>query len=383
MARAEPKRTTGTHRAELLGRRALGRALLARQLLLRRERVTALEAVERLAGMQAQSPQAPYTGLWSRIAGFDPEELSTLLADRSVVRIALMRGTVHLVTADDCLSFRPLVQSIFDRDLRTNAASRRGLEGLDREVFVGVARSWIDERPRTTAELRRLLATRWPDRDPAALVYGVRNLLPCVQVPPRGLWRGSGRPTLTTAQAWLGRPLDPAASLDALVLRYLAGYGPATVQDMQTWCGLTRLAEVFERLRPGLRTFRGEDGRELFDLPDAPRPDPDTPAPVRFLPEYDNCLRSHADRTRVLPDRMRRLPASGNDAPRPLFLVDGEVRGEWRLERGRKVATVSVTPFRPLSKRHVADVTAEAGRLSGFAAAGADHDVRLLDPPPG
>jgi hypothetical protein len=378
---------------ETLDTRALNRATLARQMLLRRADVPVTAAVERLVGLQSQSPTAAYVGLWSRVEGFDPAELSQLLLDRRVVRSSLQRGTVHLVTAEDCLMLRPLLQPVYDRFVTGRGPYARAVARVDVDELTEVSRALLQERPRTHAELRAALAKHWPepDHDPASLATAVRVFVPLVQVPPRGLWGRGGQATHTPVEAWLGHPhplplaADPSpAGLDDMVLRYLAGFGPATVKDAQVWSGLTRLGEVVERLRPRLRSFRDEQGRELLDLPDAPRPDPETPAPVRFLPEYDNLLRSHEDRSRVLVDGHRRHLASANDSPKPTFLVDGVVAGGWKLATTRRRATLRVDPFRPLTGDEEAAVTAEAERLLAFAAADVDpghRELAVADPP--
>ncbi len=265
--------------SELLSRRALNRATLARQLLLRRATLRPLAAVQRLVGLQAQVPRDPYTALWSRLDGFRPESLSTLLAGREVVRVGVMRGTIHLVTADDCLLLRPLLQPVFEGQLWRHRDHAPKLRGLELEPVVAFGRSLLDEGPRTGTQLRTLFAERFPDVDAAALLYACQMRLALVQPPPRGLWRRRAQVAWTTAEAWLGRPLDPSPSLEEVVLRYLAAFGPAAVADAATWSRLTGLREVFERLRPRLLTFRDERGRELFDLPMPrvpirPRPDP-------------------------------------------------------------------------------------------------------------
>ncbi|WP_086564262.1 winged helix DNA-binding domain-containing protein, partial [Streptomyces africanus] len=256
-----------------LDTRALNRATLDRQLLLRPARISAAAAVEHLVGLQAQNVKPPYYALAARLDGFAPEALSRLMADREVVRIVTMRSTIHTHTADDCLTLRPLVQPARDREL-TNF--RKGLAGVDLDRLAALARDLVETEPRTMKQLREALLEEWPDADPQALAVAARCRLPLVQVTPRGLWGRSGQVSLTTAEHWLGRPAAPAATPDAMVLRYLAAFGPASVRDMQTWAGLTRLRDAFERLRPRLVTFRDESGVELFDLPDAPRPDPDT-----------------------------------------------------------------------------------------------------------
>ncbi|HEX5149193.1 MAG TPA: winged helix DNA-binding domain-containing protein, partial [Candidatus Limnocylindrales bacterium] len=336
--------------------------------LLRRHRLPAEDALERLAGMQAQLPNAPYVGLWSRLEGFRHEELSALVAERRAVRASLMRATIHLVTARDCLAFRPVLQSALERDVYPNSTyGRHRLAGLDMQVVLDAGRELVAERPLTNAQLRDALAERWPERDPAALAYAVRGLLPMVHVPPRGIWQRSGPIALTTVEAWLGRPIDEATTPDALVLRYLGGYGPSSVADAQAWSRLTGLREVFERLRGELVTFRDERGRELFDLPDAPRPDPDTPAPPRFLPEYDNVLLAHADRTRFVDDDLRRLLTQDGLVVGSV-LVDGVAGATWTTKRQQAATTLVIRPLIEMADRVRAAVAEEGARLLAFTA---------------
>jgi hypothetical protein len=360
----------------VLTRRALNRAVLARQMLLRRAiGVSAEEAIERLAGMQAQAPYAPYVGLWSRLEGFAPEELASAIEERRAVRIALMRSTIHLVSARDCLAWRPVVQPVGARNLSGNYS--RSLEGVDRDELAAAGRELVEAEPRTFAELGELLAERWPGRDPHALAMAVRASVPLVQVPPRGIWGAGGRALHTSAEAWLGEPAADApagAPPDAIVLRYLAAFGPASVRDAQAWSGLTRLGEAVERLRPRLLGFRDESGTELLDLPDAPRPDPDTPAPVRLVPEYDNLLLSHADRARVIAGEHRELVFTKGAA-----LVDGFAAAAWRVTRAGGVATLEVEPFGTLRRRDREQVADEGERLLAFVAARAKgRAVRFL-----
>jgi len=361
-----------------LSRRELNRATLERQMLLRRQKLSALRAIEQLVGMQGQAPTPPYIGLWSRLEGFHPDELARLITDRRAVRIALMRNTVHLASARDCLALRPLVQPVIDRGVH---ATRAGVDGVELEALSIAGRALLEEKPRTARELGALLQKQWPERDPASLARAIRHLVPLVQVPPRGVWKKSGPAAHTTVEAWLGRPLDRNPSLEEMVSRYLGAFGPATVKDAQTWSGLTRLGEVLDRLRPRLRTFRDENGRELFDLPDAPRPDPDTPAPLRFLPEFDNLILSHADRTRVIAEEHRKAVASRIGMVPATFLAGGFVRGTYKTERTRQKATLVIEPFEALTKQDRDALAEEGERLIRFTSedAGA-FEVRLVEP---
>ncbi|MFG3019972.1 winged helix DNA-binding domain-containing protein [Streptomyces sp. NPDC048254] len=353
----------------VLGTRALNRATLDRQLLLRRSPRSVKEAVAHLVGLQAQNVKPPYYALAARLDGFDPERLSRLMADREVVRIVTLRSTIHTHTADDARTLRPLVQPARDREL---TAFRKGLTGVDLDRLAALARDLVEAEPRTMAQLRQALLAEWPDADPQSLAVAARCTLPLVQVPPRGLWGRSGQVALTTAEHWLGRPAAPAPAPDDTVLRYLAAFGPASVKDMQTWAGLTRLREVFERLRPRLLAFRDEHGVELFDLPDAPRPDPGTPAPPRFLPEYDNLLLAHTDRTRVVPPEHRGRLWQGNQPHRTL-LVDGFLAGVWKPVDDALV----IEPFGPLSRAQRSAVVEEGERMLAVLHPGTSYDIRF------
>jgi hypothetical protein len=367
----------------VLGLRALNRATLERQMLLRRQTLPAEEAIEHLVGMQAQAPNPPYVGLWTRLEGFHPDQLARLILERRAVRVALMRNTVHLVFARDCLKLRPLMQPVIDLGLYANRANRAGVEGVDVEALSAAGRALLEERPRTASELGVLLRERWPESAAASLARAVRHLVPLVQVPPRGVWGMSGQTTHTTVEAWLGRPLDPDPSPEEMVVRYLGAFGPAGVKDVQIWSGLTRLGEVVDRLRPRLSTFRDEHGRELFDLPDAPRPDTDTPAPPRFLPEFDNLILSHADRARAIADDYRRALASRNGMVPATFLVDGFVRGTWKTQRTRRKATLVIEPFEHLTKKDREALAEEGERLLRFMAQpdGAEpYEIRVSEP---
>ena len=363
---------------QVLSRRALNRALLARQLLLRRAKAPAAATIERLVAMQAQVPDLPYVGLSSRLEGFRHEELSRLVESRRAVRMSMHRCTIHLVTARDCLRLRPLFQPVLERGFETGSPFGRQIAGVNRKALLDAGRALLAERPLTVSELGKMLHERWPDQPSEPLAYALRYMEPLVFVPPRGTWGGRGLVKTTTVEAWLGRPVGPASSLDDLVVRYLAAFGPATVIDMQAWSGMTRLREIFERLRPRLRTFRDERGRELFDLPRAPRPDAETPAPPRFLPDYDNILLAHDDRTRIMGPGQHLGMFSSNAVMKGSLLLDGFVRAIWIPVKSQTTSTLAVSPFgEPIPQRERAAITEEGLRLLAFLAPGEKHKVHF------
>jgi Winged helix DNA-binding domain len=346
--------------------------LLERQHLLQRRRASAADEIQHLVAMQAQVPNSPYVGLWTRLDGFQPSDLADLISHRRAVRMGSMRNTLHLVTARDCLGLHALFQPFIGRALRTTPFGRN-LVGMEMEPLIAQATDLMREKPRTLTELGTLLRVRWPDRDAISLAYAIRHLVPLIQVPPRGIWGQRGQPTWTTAELWLGRPLEPAPSLDGLIRRYLEAFGPASIADVSAWSGLTGLRDSVERLRPTLRTFRDERGRELFDVPDGPLPDPDTPSAPRFLPEYDNVLLGHDDRTRVIDPAYRYVIFAGT------LLVDGFVHGTWTIKQGRDTALLTIEPLRRLSKTDRVAVAEEGDRLLTFVAADAPRrEVRII-----
>ncbi|WP_221888077.1 winged helix DNA-binding domain-containing protein [Geodermatophilus aquaeductus] len=359
--------------AEVLGRRALNRATLARQLLLRRADLDALAAVGHLAGLQAQEPQEPHVGLWSRLTGFRPAELDGLLESRRVVRTQLMRRTLHLVTAEDCLRLRPVHQAMLVA--RATGTLGRRLPGVDLAELAAAAEPLFAAEPRTLPDVGRALAGRWPGTAARDLGDVLSSLLPLVQTTPRGLWRRQAPARNTTVRAWLGRDLAEGPHddvLDDLVLRYLRVYGPAATADLRAWSGLSGLPAAVARLRPGLRSFRDERGRELLDVPDAPLPDPGEPAPVRFLPAFDNAVLGYDDRSRIVADEHRGLSVTGAR----LVLVDGTVAATWTArEREDGGVAVSVQPLRPLSLAERGEVGAEAADLAAFLGDGAPGTV--------
>ncbi len=315
--------------------------------------------------MQAQVPRPPFMGLWTRLHRFEPDDLKGLLRARKVVRATAMRGTIHLLSAKDFLAFRPMLAEMLARGAHSIVGKRLG--GVDVERFYKVGRTYFGKTAAPFEDLRDELAEQFPNVDPRAMAYAVRMGIPLVMVPTDNRWAFPVNAGFTLADTWLGKPVPTAPQpVEKMVLRYLAAFGPATPGDAQAWSGLPGMREVFESLRPKLLTFRDERKRVLFDLPDAPRPDSDTPAPVRFLPEYDNIVLSHDDRTRVVADEHRSSLILKNLVVVGSFLVDGFVAGTWRIDVKKKVAELLVQPFAALSKRVRAAVEAEGLSLLAF-----------------
>ncbi|WP_306337985.1 winged helix DNA-binding domain-containing protein [Streptomyces sp. KL118A] len=359
----------------VLDTRTLGRATLARQLLLDRADMPALDAVAHLCGLQAHEPQEPFIGLWSRLRAFEPGTLSDLLVERRVVRTHLMRRTVHLVTADDVLAWRARHDAMLRQ--RVLGVYRRDLDGVDLdELAVAGREAMADGEPRTMAELTRAVADHWPEVAPRALgEMLIAALVPMAQLPPRGLWRTKGGVRNLPLSTWLGREPDPSDTADSdpvgqlLLRRYLAAHGPAATADLRAWSGLAGLPAAVAAARAELVSFRDERGRELLDLPDAPRPDPDTPAPVRFLPAFDNAILGYQDRGRIIDDDHRGLSVAGER----VVLVDGRVAATWTVEED----TVVARPLRRFSRAERAEVAEEGRAMAAFLSDKASERVRV------
>jgi hypothetical protein len=356
---------------QALTQKELNRALLARQMLLAREESPALAVIERLVGLQAQLARPPFVGLWSRSAGFVREELRALIESRQVVRATLMRCTLHLMSARDYAAFRPVLQPALTLGMR--AVLRDRVTSFDMEAVLARARRVFAERPRTFTELRAALVERFPGADERAMGYAVRTQLPLIVMPGEQEWGYRADADFALVEGWLETLAETDARPHALVLRYLAAFGPASAGDVQAWSGLTGLAAVLNELRPQLQVFRDGRKRELFDLPEAPRPPSDTPAPARFVAEFDNLILSHADRTRVIADEHRRVVITTNGQVLGTILVDGFVAGTWKVARVRKTATLTVSPFAPLPSPAKAELAAEGEKLARFLQPDADQ----------
>jgi hypothetical protein len=356
-----------------------------------------IEVIAHLVGLQAQAQAPPYYGLWSRLRTFAPEQLSELIVAHHVVRLALMRSTVHLATAADARTIRPILQPALVRMFKPTMSARLlAAAGVDLADLGRAGRDALGAEPLTFKELGDRLHRRWPGVAGSVLADGVRTAIALVQVPPRGLWGVGGTLRLAALDDWspptaapseVASPPDPDAALQTMIVRYLRAFGPASVADIQAWCGLTRLSDVVDRMRGDLMAFRCESGGEVFDLPDAPRPDPETPTPVRLLAEFDNLTLSHADRSRVISDVDRRRAFPRNGIVPGFVLVDGVVQAMWRLvakpggakrtDTKRAAARLRIEELRPLTPHQRAEAEAEGRRMLAFAAPTAHHEVEF------
>jgi hypothetical protein len=352
--------------SQAMNSRALNRATLARQMLLARAKTTPLRAIERLVGLQAQLARPPFIGLWSRVENFRSEALVKALIRRQVVRALMIRCTLHLMSARDYLKLRATIEPVLARAIDSSVRERA--KAFDMEQLLARARQYLDEEPCTLNELRARLRKRFPKYDERAIGYAVRTHLPLIQVPSETRWGYRAPADFAVAETWLGRRVSIKDAREALVLRYLAAFGPATVSDAQAWSGLTGLRPAFEALGTKLCTFRDERGRELFDLPEAARPDGDVIAPTRFLPDYDNLVLSHSDRSRFLASEHRSLVFMRNMQILPTFLVDGFVAGTWRVEQTTADASLVLAAFRKLTQRAWGDLEREGNKLLRFIA---------------
>jgi hypothetical protein len=338
-----------------LTQRQLNRALLARQLLLERGRMSIPKALERIGGIQAQYAPAMYIGLWSRVEGLERDALTRALERRSVIQATLMRATIHLVSRTD---YWPLTAAIRDERLTWWERVHPNADPREMKAAAKKLRGFLADGPRRRKELE--------ERFGRQVVAGIGAYVDLVRVPPAGTWEQRRADLYGLAEDWVGpSQADPDAGLELLVRRYLAGFGPAYRKDIADFAMMpaSRIAETLERLT--LRRFRDEQGKELLDLSRAPLPDPDTPAPPSFLPVWDATLLVHCRRTQVLPEEYRPLvfnvktPNSFNT-----FLVDGQVAGTWRYENGK----VELAPFAPLPRTARRDLEDEARRLAAFLA---------------
>jgi hypothetical protein len=346
-----------------MSQRAINRAMLARQMLLERHDAEPAKAVERLAGLQGQEPKHPYVGLWTRLTGFESDSLHKTLDDRTVVRATLMRGTLHLFSAKDYLTFRMTLQPVLAGAMSVLADRS---EGVEPDEVVEAAREVLADGPMRFADIRSALTERFPGLNDRALGYTTRMLVPLVVVPDGSRWGFPANAPFTLSDDWLGKQPAKRAVPAKLVLRYLAAFGPATPADFQTWSGLQKAKPVFDKVAGDLVVLKDAAGKDLYDVPDAPRPDEDTDAPVRYLPEFDNVLLSHVKRSRIIADEYKPAVFTKNLRVKSTYLVDGMVAGLWISELKRGVATLRLTPFGKLTKKVRTELEKEGTSLLEF-----------------
>jgi hypothetical protein len=351
-----------------LSDRALNRATLARQLLLERRKLPVVKAVEQILALQAQVPRPPHVGLWSRLPDYERAHLMAPLHSRILVRATTMRGTLHIMTAKDFLAFRGALQPSLSAGLKS-VAGKVELPPMDK--LVAATRQILAKDGRTFSHIRAELVKQFPKGHDRLMGYAVRTHLPLVQVPTtEDEWGFPSDSAFAVADAWLKKTVGEGDGPSALILRYLAAFGPATAADIQSWTGLRGVAELIKPIRSKLVTFEDARGRELFDLPKAPRPDEDTPAPVRFLPEYDSVMIAHSDRSRIVDEKHKKVLITKNLIVPATFLIDGRIAGTWKLEQKKSVVTITLAPFAPLAKPTRRELEKEGDALGRFVCPG-------------
>ncbi|MCA2205808.1 winged helix DNA-binding domain-containing protein [Nocardia rosealba] len=360
-----------------LSKRVLNRTLLARQHLLERSTLSTPRMCEHLVGLQAQDVPPPFIGLWSRTVDFDPDTVSRGLDDRTLVRITLMRGTIHLVTPPDALRIAPHIQPELEKVPFRKGFNYGAMVGLDPEEVRADGEAVLGDEPMAAADLRAEAAIRYPDRDPGAVSQTWLYQLPVLQTPPRGRWRDNSRPVWSRVQPWLGAPLDPDYPVAELILRYLRAFGPASTMDMQTWSRLPGMKQVVADLGDRVRTYTDERGRTLYDAAELELADPDLPAPVRLLGWYDNALLSHQDRSRVIGETIAPRSFGANVSP---VLIDGFTAGVYKVFVKSGTARLRVSPTRAWTKAEAAEVESEAAALLAFLEPESAPAVEILDP---
>ena len=354
---------------ETISLRQLNRTLLSRQMLLRRHDLAPHPAIETLIGLQSQIPNPPYIGLWTRLGQFQRSELTTLLEERKVVRAAWIRSTLHLVSAADHQRFQAVIQPALARGLRSFFGKRA--KELDIQRLIAIAKPFLDAEEPAIGELRKHLQAHEPELNKEAMAYAVRSHLPLVQVPPGGAWGVGTRATYTTAERWLGAPTP--SDLPSLFRRYLAAYGPASVMDFQTWAGMTSLKAKLAATVADLPEYRDHNGKAIYDLPGKPLVAADAPAPIRYLPEYDNILIAHQSRARILPDEHRKKVFLTAGRVASAVLVDGFVAGVWKTTRDKTSTSLHVRLFEAQPKAKMAALEEEGDKLLRFIEDDADQ----------
>lgn len=363
-----------------VGTEELAYLTMHRQHLLTSAPLPPQELIQHLVGLQAQNPWSWYSGFFRRTEDVTPEAVSQRLGDRSLVRMSAMRATIHLMTPQDAASLRFHTQIVHQRTLRSSFG--RDLKDVNLDDVTVYAQALLEERPRTLKELGAELRWKWPDTKPSSLAMIARFMLPLVQIPPRGQWGQSGPIAYTTLDAWVGQRLEPQHSIEQIILRYLAAFGPATIMDFQTWSGLTRCKPHFESLSEHLTQMRTDHGQVLYDLSEIERPTPPAggPIPVRFLYDYDNLLLAYKDRSRFITPAYSEMQRRLDGTTLQAILVSGKTVGMWTHHTDGKSSLLEARLCERLSSAVLESVENEARELARWFSSGTDVAVRIEEP---